>query len=324
MTTPKPLFIADTLPTTSEAAIREFQNRYIDVVSAAMPPTWATDIGELIPVSSPYVTFPIAALQTLYQKSEGENRFKTLKEAKIDVKAEEFDDGYEARLMDLFMHVFAYQNWQKAPGRFLLAEQRLVNKSIVSLLESGTAIDCYDGAAFFDAAHPAHFGAPGVKTWSNYQSVAADVTDLTKLTAEVTEMRGVKDENGDPLGVEPDTIIVPTAKFQALSNKLAQNLILEGSATAPTSNPYLGKFKVVHAPELTDANDWYLVDSKLIAQGYSPWAALRFMAPESLGLRVYDESSDFFKDTGRIKISSHIWFGFSLLFPHAIRKVVGA
>lgn len=322
--TTKPLYISETLPSTSEAAIREFRDTYLATLGAGMPPTWATDIGELIPVESPYTTFPIGALQTLYQQTEGESRFKTLKDTAVDVKAEEFDDGYEARLLDLYTKVFAYRNWQAAPGRFLKAEQRLINKQIVALLEAGTSTACYDGGYFFSATHPAHYAVPGVNPWSNYQSGAANVLDLTKITAEVTAMRAVKDENGDPLGVEPDTIIVPTAKYQGLINLLAQSMILEGSATAPTSNPFMGKFDVVHAPELTDANDWYLVDSKLIAAGYAPWAALRYMAPESLGLRTWDETSDFFKDTGRIKVSSHIWYGFSLLFPHAIRKVVGA
>jgi hypothetical protein len=97
-----------------------------------------------------------------------------------------------------------------------------------------------------------------------------------------------------------------------------------GAGTESETNPYVGKFTVVHAPELTDANDWYLVDSKLLSQGLPPWIALRYAAPDSLGLREYDESTDFFKDTGRIKVSSHIWWGFCLAFPHAIRKVPGA
>jgi hypothetical protein len=43
----------------------------------------------------------------------------------------------------------------------------------------------------------------------------------------------------------------------------------------------------------------------------------------SLGLRQWDESSDFFKDTGKLKMSAHIWYGFKLIFPHAMRLVKG-
>jgi hypothetical protein len=82
-------------------------------------------------------------------------------------------------------------------------------------------------------------------------------------------------------------------------------------------------FTVVPVNELTDVNDWYLVDSKLIGE-VAPWVSLRQTVPSSLALRVFDEASDFFKETGRLKISAHIWYGFSLALPHAIRKVVVA
>ena len=100
-------------------------------------------------------------------------------------------------------------------------------------------------------------------------------------------------------------------------------MIFEGSATAPTDNFYKGRFNVVALPEASDANDWYLIDSKLAAS-LPPWLMLRYMPAASLGLRNYDQNTDFFKDTGRIKVSSHVWYGFSLGFPHAIRLVRGA
>jgi hypothetical protein len=85
-----------------------------------------------------------------------------------------------------------------------------------------------------------------------------------------------------------------------------------------------GKLTPVHVPELTDANDWYLVDSKLLA-AYTPMIAARWTAPDSkLGLRYFDESSDFFKKTSKIAVSKHIWAGYGLLFPHAIRLIKGA
>ena len=68
---------------------------------------------------------------------------------------------------------------------------------------------------------------------------------------------------------------------------------------------------------------WYLADSKLISSGLTPWVSLRQTVPASLSLRVFDESSDFFKTTGDILMTSHIWYGFGLALPHAIRLVRG-
>jgi hypothetical protein len=71
-------------------------------------------------------------------------------------------------------------------------------------------------------------------------------------------------------------------------------------------------------------NDWFLVDPAQFANGVEPMVAVNYRDVGSLGLRTWDESSDFFKDTGKLKVSAHIWYGFKLVFPHAIRKVVGA
>jgi hypothetical protein len=118
---------------------------------------------------------------------------------------------------------------------------------------------------------------------------------------------------------------------RALANLLKQDFVPSAAGTATMRNPYNGG--VLNIVELTkvgdnDANDWYLLDSKLIAGGVVPWtvAKLALSAPgfDSLSLRRFDESSDHFKKTGKIAVSSHIFYGFKFLVPHAIRKIAGA
>jgi len=324
---PNPLYDISKLPATSQAAIREFDDRYIASIGAAQPPSWA-DFGDLIPVGAPMVTFPVSSFALRYQQTMGESRFKTLAEKSFDVKTQEFDAGYEGKLVDILSQSFAYRNWTQGPARLLIAEARHRNRSIVTLLEAGeSTVWPIDGRNFFSATHLSDFNDAASTTWSNYQVTPKDVVSIPNIEAEVTIMQGALDENGEKIGADPDTIFVPTAKYEPLKNLLAKELILEATGAAAENNPYKGRFNVVHVPELTDANDWYLVDSKLRASsGLPPWLSLRWMVPtnSALALRYYDESSDFFKDTGRIKASSHIWYGFSLGFPHSCRKVVGA
>jgi hypothetical protein len=325
--TTNPLYAVEQLPTTSAAAIREFNDRFIAGAGADLPPAWSTDIGELIPTNAPMVTFPVSALGLKYQRTQDGNRTKTMKEGSFDVKTEEFDEGIEAPLADLFQKVFAYRKWLDGPARLLNAEARHRNRSIVTLLEAGTTAVCFDGEFFFDTDHPCNIGDAARGTYSNYQSSTKDVVSLTNLEAECTLfMQNAKDEQGEKVDSKPDTIIVPTEKFMPLTNLLGQNLVPNSAGTATMNNPfYGGKFTVVHVPELTDVNDWYLLDSKRLKQAIlPPWIMLRQMMPAALELRNYDESSDFFKDTGRIKVSSHVWWGFSLAFPHAIRLIKGA
>lgn len=365
-----PLYTFDQLPTTSAAAIREFNDRYLAAVGASQPTGWADTLGELVPTDRPMVTFPVSQLRTLYQRTTGESRFKKLLEKSFDVKTEEFDDGYEAKLTDIFQQVFAYRNWQRAPERLVLAEEQHRHLMIAALLDGrgnrsgavgsandpgGTGRLCVDGANFFSTSHPANMvdatvASPvtGATTWSNYQSTAKNVLGSTatgnnsgpfaldNLQAEVIAMQtGVLDENGLLLGARPDTIVVPMDYEEPLTNMLASDRLL-ASITNGTSNDvgaagvtnfYKGKYNIVGAKEFTTITgstaDWYLVDSKLLKAGIEPWVALRQTMPQSLALRVYDESSDYFKDTGNIKLSSHIWYGFALALPHAIRRIKG-
>jgi hypothetical protein len=367
-----PLFLSDTLPSTSLAAIREFNDRYLAALMAATPNGWADTLGTLQPTDSPLTTYPISQLNTRYQRTEGESRFKKLIEKSFDVKTEEFDDGYEAKVYDLLRKVFAYRRWQEAPGRFVLAEEQHRHTQIARILDGtgtrggsvGSANDpggvgrlCVDGVDFFATTHPVNMTdstiarqIDGATTWSNYQSSAKNVLGssatgttgtflIDNLQGEVSSMRNsVPDENGQLLDVDPDTILVSMDYVEPLVNGLANDNLLvfvadQGGATnamagAAVRNVYKGRFNVVGVKEFTQTSgstaDWYLVDSKIIkAKGLDPWLALRETIPSSLGLRVFDESSDYFKDTGNIKMSSHIWYGFSLALPHAIRRIKG-
>lgn len=323
------LYTNELLPTTSEQAIRIFDERYLAGISAVMPPAWAEQFGDSISLGAPRVTFPIGLLSTKYLETrEVSGRFKTMQEESFDLKVIEYDAGYEAKLIELTSNTYAYRKWSEVPGRFLMAEKRHINRSIVTLLEAGTSTTSpWDGVNFFATTHKANPSGDPSTTWSNYNASTTDCVNISNLITEVTAMQNaVLDENGEKIGADPDTIIVPTAKYEPLKTLLAQGLVLNnGSATAPTNNPYVGKFNVVHAPELTDVNDWYLVDSKLLsAQGVPAWLAAKYQAPSDLGLRYWDESSDYFKDTGKIKVSSHVWYGFKLVFPHAIRLIRGA
>ena len=350
-----PLLIQTTLPPTSQAAIREFNDRYLAVLGAAMPTGWADTFGELIPTDSPLTTFPVSMMRTFYQSTEGGSRFKKLREKSFDVYAAEYDDGYEARKMDLLKKVFAYRQWQQAPERFVKAEEQFRHLQVASLLTNGTSGTCVDGTAFFGTTHPVNMTNPAVgfqnsttvKTWSNYVSAATNVLGtgavgtagpftIDTIEAQVTAMRaGVPDENGNLIGANPDVILVPEDYAEPLTIGLANARMMQFNASPGGSvsaggaleNPYKGRFNVQSVKEFSLATgstaDWYLIDSKMLKAGIMPWVSARMTVDESLALRIFDEASDYFKETGNLKISSHIWYGFSLALPHAIRRITG-
>jgi hypothetical protein len=317
------LFTAQQLPTTSEQAIRQFDERYLAAITAAAPPDWCSSF--VFPTDAPRTTFPMALMSQRYRETkEVSSRFRTMVEQSFDLNVVEYDDGYNAPLLEILTNAFRYRNWSRAPQALVDGEQKHVAKQLVKLLEDTAQLSPWDGLAFFHASHksnpkeaiPATEGRQA--TFSNLQATPADAADLTKIQAEMTAMRDVRDENGDKMGIEPTEIWLPTSKFQAVSDKLNQALINGGE-----TNPLKGKITPVHISDLTDVNDWYLVDRAAFSRGIEPMIAPNFRPVGDLGLRQWDTSSDYFKETGHIKMSAHIWYGFKLVFPHAIRKVVG-
>lgn len=313
------LFTKDTLPTTSEEAIRRFDERYNAIMAAAAPSSWAERF--VATVDAPRTTFPLSAFTSGFRETkETSGRFRGMNEKTFDVNVVEFDDGYEAKVADLISNVFAWQRWGEVPGEFIVSEARHHAKQLVTLLEAGASTACkYDDLSYFSAAHLCNPLDPSSATFSNYQATPADPATLANIQTEMTAMRAVKDVNGNKLQVEPDEIWLPTEKYQAVSDKLNQAFLANGE-----SNYMAGKLRAVHVPELTDADDWFLVDSKMLSK-YTPMLAAKCTLFDSqLGLAYLDENSDHFKKTKKIAVSKHIWAGYGLLFPHAIRLIKGA
>lgn len=329
------LYTVDTLPKTSQEAIREFNERYLMGTSQALPPTWANQLGDVIDVASPLLTFPTSVLALNFQESKGENRFKTLGEDSFDLKVREFDEGAEAKVIDLKTNTFAYRKWLSVADRLRLAEQRHVATRIALDVIEGNMKCGWDGLALFHDSHIVNPRDDEFGTFDNLQGSAKDVVSVDNIAAEFSAMiAGVKDENGEKLIQEPQwAIIVPSEKLESLNNLLAQDFIVQtilnvaadqNVAAAPHNNPYKGRIEVVHAPQLTDVNDWYIVEKTLLAAMMPPWISARYDAGPELSMRVFDEATDFFKNTGKIAMSNHLWYGFGAVYPHAIRKVVGA
>lgn len=313
------LYTHQEIPRTSEEAIRQFRDDYIMGVSDGPLPTWHTPF--VMPVESPRTTFPISAISTKFlEMKEKSGRFKQMDERSLDLTVSPATAGHEVAVLDLKLGTVAARRWVTTPERFAKAEQRHVAAKLAALLEAGQATLCkWDDKNFFATNHDANPADPGAGTFSNYNAAGLDPAVVANIQAEMTAMRLVKDENGDKLGVEPTEIWLPTEKFQLVSDMLSKEFLANGE-----SNPLFGKLKPVHIPDLTDANDWYLVDPVLIAAGLDPMVAAQFRPGDTLGLQFLDESSDFFKTNLKIAVKANIWYGFALVFPHGIRKILGA
>ena len=313
------LFLHEQLPTTSEAALREFDERYLLALSAgADPGDWGAEFEEKI--GAPRVTFPLSFATAKFRETKAAaGTYEDMEEGSFDVTVVEYDAGHEAPLYELLNNVFRYRRWTQAPAMIAAAERWFVQEQLAAILEANPVCP-WDGLALFHDSHQANPKKPGLATFDNLNAAALDPASVANLTAQMSSMKTeVKDMNGKLMRVTPTEIWLPPAKVMPVAHLLAQNHLASGE-----TNPLFGALKIVEIPQLTDANDWYLVDRNLISQGLAPLIGVSHRPSDTLALREFGEESDYFKNSGRVKKGVHIWKGFGPVFPHAIRKVAGA
>lgn len=331
----------------SQRANEEFVMKY-NMCLAAEPKVWAELLGDMLPSGSVTKdTFPINLSALRYRKRTAqEAAAEKALNFDISVTKDEFYAAAQAELRRLNAGDFAYvQWWGRRAEQMARARVYLRNQLVTTILEAGESgywgsstelATGIDGVAFFSASHKVHprdasKTLRGSATWSNLQA-SAKVLNAVNLTGEKVAAFQVADPAGYEFGFEYDTMVVPSSLNEVAKNLITvQDLIIEAgtvngvaNAFAATKNPHFQSgMEVLRAPDLagTDTTaDWYLISRAALSQGLFPWLISEDAAED---LRTWDESSDFTKDTGEIKVSSHIYANAALLFPHGIRKVSG-
>ncbi|MCW5941698.1 MAG: Mu-like prophage major head subunit gpT family protein [Fimbriimonadaceae bacterium] len=137
------------------------------------------------------------------------------------------------------------------------------HQMIVEKLANGFTELAYDGLSLFNTAHP----ADGTATYSNRTT---DPLGPGALASAISTMMQVPDDQGIPLGVVPDTLLVGP-KLQWTAYELVDSPVViykgNGADTAPSTpygNAFHGKLKVVVSPFLRGGSDdyWFLLDTK--------------------------------------------------------------
>lgn len=119
-----------------------------------------------------------------------------------------------------------------------------------SYYPTGTQQDLYENAGGSGDPH-------------EYDNLVVDVlSDYTDINALWTLLRLMKDDNGDPIMVDPKILLVPVA-LSITATRIIENTVLAGGANSER-NPLANRFKVLDSPYM-DANSstaWYLGDFK--------------------------------------------------------------
>ncbi len=156
----------------------------------------------------------------------------------------------------------------------LLAQQAKLwpELRVVDALQNGhttaAAYACFDGQPFFSASHPVNPDNAGAGTYSNYSASALALTAPNYQTARQT-MMSYTGEDGNPLGIVPNVLMVPpqleaTARQILNADFIAPAAALGGnSAGVVQSNVLKGSANLIVNPYLAaQATTWYLFSTQ--------------------------------------------------------------
>lgn len=138
--------------------------------------------------------------------------------------------------------------------------KQLPDEIMADVVNASFVTECYDGQYFFDVDHPVRKADGTMGSVSNMGTQALSCASLAaaqaSLGAAETAMMEFKDDQGRPLNVIPNVLMVPPA-LMATARTLYTNDRLEDGKP----NPWKGVYEVVVNPRLTSRTAWFLLDT---------------------------------------------------------------
>ncbi len=139
------------------------------------------------------------------------------------------------------------------------------------LLSSGFGTLCYDGLPFFSAAHPIGKNnsaqVPAGTTQSNLAPAGSGLSGGAIQAGMIAMMRQQNDQ-GRPMGIVPDTLVVsPENHFNAEATLASvfypdPVTIASGINQQLANNPLRGLLRIVTSPYLPSPTAWFLLDTQ--------------------------------------------------------------
>lgn len=135
--------------------------------------------------------------------------------------------------------------------------QKWPDQVLKAVLQAGTTTNGFDGVPFFSNAHPLN---PAGNQSNNFSSTPLSAANFGVVRAAMSAYTG---EDGEPLGVTPDTLIVPPAL-----EDMANSIVTAEYGASGATNVQRGQARVVVVPELAnEPATWYLADTSNAIKG---------------------------------------------------------
>lgn len=188
----------------------------------------------------------------------GDKKIKALEAFEYSISNDDFEATVEVDRNDIEDDNIGIYGPQ-AQGAAFSAKQ-LPDEIVFDLVNGVFVTDCYDGQYFCDTDHPVGDGAGGTTTVSNKGT--AVLTHLSLAAAQGsygaarTAMKKFKDDEGRPLNVTPNVLLVGPALEDTANALMTVDRLEDGK-----DNPYKNTAVVVVDARITSDTFWALLDT---------------------------------------------------------------
>lgn len=256
-------------------AFKGFNTKFNEALKATKH-VWWMDVARMVPSDTEVEVHMWSDVAPSMREWIGERRIKNLVSRSFFLENKEFENTIAVprnKFEDDKHNIFAGSKIDALARRAAkLPDQRLAPKMI-----AGNTEITFDGQGFFSANHPVDIedASKGVQT--NYYASGKALTPATYDDVRAY-MRGLKDADGQVIGIAPDTLIVPP-QLEGMAKRIVEGeSIVQLNANANESNPYKGTAKVLVIEELAaEPTAWYL--AQLSIEADRPYIYQQRLAP---------------------------------------------
>ena len=216
------------------------------------PSTWEK-IAMRVPSATTYNDYKWLSNFPRMRKWIGEKRVKALEAYQYIIKNDDWEATVEVDRNDIEDDTLGiYEPQAKGAG---FSAKQLPDEIVSDLVNGVFTLKCFDGQYMCDTDHQVA-GASVSNKGVAALSIATLALAQASYGAARTAMRKFKDDEGRPLGVRPNVLLVPPALEDTAMALMNVDRLEDGKP-----NPYKGSAEVVVSDWLTSDTAWFLLDT---------------------------------------------------------------
>ena len=218
----------------------------------AAPSQWQ-DVAMLVPSTGKSNDYAWLSGFPRMRQWFGEKAVKALAASKYAIVNDDWEATVEVDRNDIEDDNLGIYKPQAEMAGF--SARQLPDEIVFDLVSQGFTRPCYDGQYFFDTDHPVggqSVSNKGSKKLSHATLAAAQASYGAARTA----MKKFRDDEGRPLNITPNVLLVPPALEDTARALLTVDKLEDGKA-----NPYKGTAELVVDARLTSDDAWFLLDT---------------------------------------------------------------